>query len=69
MLIKLRKQKLITIEGKTWAVCDAAGLREAGRFEGNYLHLDRVKDEPTLLAAGLFVRAIVLRLTILVVGL
>jgi CRP-like cAMP-binding protein len=46
MLSRLRKQNLIAIEGKTWTIRDAAGLREAARFEGNYLHLDRAKDEP-----------------------
>jgi CRP-like cAMP-binding protein len=46
MLGRLRQQKLISIEGKTWTVCDPAGLREAARFEGSYLHLDRARNEP-----------------------
>jgi CRP-like cAMP-binding protein len=46
MLGRLREQKLIAIDGKTWMICDPAALRDAARFEANYLHLDRVKDEP-----------------------
>jgi CRP-like cAMP-binding protein len=46
MLGRLRQQNLIMIEGKTWTVCDPTGLRKAARFDGNYLHLDRAKDEP-----------------------
>jgi len=46
MLSRLRKQNLILIDGKSWTVPDPAGLRAAARFEGNYLHLDRAKDEP-----------------------
>jgi CRP-like cAMP-binding protein len=46
MLIRLRKENLIAIEGKTWLVCDPAGLRQAAQFEAKYLHLDRVTDAP-----------------------
>lgn len=46
MLGRLRQQNLIIIDGKTWIVCDPAGLRKAARFESNYLHLDRATDQP-----------------------
>ncbi|MCK1574576.1 Crp/Fnr family transcriptional regulator [Bradyrhizobium sp. 174] len=46
MLGRLRQENLISIEGNTWTVCDPAGLRNAARFESNYLHLDRAKREP-----------------------
>jgi CRP-like cAMP-binding protein len=46
MLRRLRQEKLISIDGDTWTVCDPAGLRNAAHFESNYLHLDRVKREP-----------------------
>ncbi|MGN7295400.1 Crp/Fnr family transcriptional regulator [Rhizobium sp. SAFR-030] len=46
MLGRLRREKLIAIDGKTWTVCNPLGLRKAAQFEGNYLHLDRAKDEP-----------------------
>ncbi|WP_043839292.1 Crp/Fnr family transcriptional regulator [Muricoccus aerilatus] len=46
MLVKLREEELIAIEGRRWTVLNAAGLRKAAKFEVSYLHLDRVKDEP-----------------------
>jgi CRP-like cAMP-binding protein len=46
MLGRLRRENLIIIEGKTWTMCDPAGMRKAAQFEGNYLHLDRAHDEP-----------------------
>jgi CRP-like cAMP-binding protein len=46
MLQRLREEGLIATEGKQWTVLDTTGLRRAARFEANYLHLDRAKDEP-----------------------
>jgi CRP-like cAMP-binding protein len=46
MLVRLRNDKLIAIDGKSWTVCDPKGLRSAAQFEGNYLHLDRATEEP-----------------------
>ncbi|MDB5412591.1 MAG: cAMP-binding domain of or a regulatory subunit of cAMP-dependent protein kinase [Rubritepida sp.] len=51
MLQRLRDEKLIAIQGKTWTVLDPAGLRKAAQFNANYLHLDRAKDEPESEAA------------------
>jgi CRP-like cAMP-binding protein len=46
MLQRLREEGLIVTEGKQWTVSDPARLRKAARFEGNYLHLDRARDDP-----------------------
>jgi CRP-like cAMP-binding protein len=46
MLQQLREEKLIAIDGKTWTILDPARMRKAARFEGNYLHLDRVENDP-----------------------
>jgi CRP-like cAMP-binding protein len=46
MLQQLREEKLIATEGRHWTVLDPAGLRKVARFEANYLHLDRAKDDP-----------------------
>lgn len=45
-LQRLREQGLIRTDGKTWTVLNPAGLREAAKFEANYLHLDRAKANP-----------------------
>jgi CRP-like cAMP-binding protein len=46
MLQQLREDRLIATEGRRWTVLDPAGLRQTARFEANYLHLDRARDEP-----------------------
>lgn len=51
MLQQLREEGLIAVEGKTWTILNAAGMRKAARFEGNYLHLDRAHNEPDSEAA------------------
>jgi CRP-like cAMP-binding protein len=46
MLQQLREDKLIATEGRRWTVLDPPGLRQTARFNANYLHLDRARDEP-----------------------
>ncbi|MBP0493862.1 Crp/Fnr family transcriptional regulator [Pararoseomonas indoligenes] len=46
MLQRLREEGLIAVQGKTWTVLNPAGLRKVARFDPNYLHLDRARDEP-----------------------
>lgn len=43
-LQKLRADGLIETTGKTIRVCDPPRLKAAARFNGEYLHLDRVHD-------------------------
>jgi CRP-like cAMP-binding protein len=45
-LQRLREEGLIAIEAKRLTVLDRAGLRLAGEFTANYLHLDRAAAEP-----------------------
>ncbi|HEV7266727.1 MAG TPA: Crp/Fnr family transcriptional regulator [Falsiroseomonas sp.] len=45
-LQSLREEGLITIDGKRLTVLDREGLRKAGNFNANYLHLDRAVGEP-----------------------
>lgn len=46
MLQQLRDKNLLKIAGKQWTILDPAGLRTEARFDANYLHLDRAKDDP-----------------------
>lgn len=46
MLKRLRQEKLIDFEGKTWTVLDPKGLRKAAQFDSGYLHLDRARRDP-----------------------
>lgn len=46
MLQRLRDEGLIATQGRRWTVLDIAGLQRAAKFEANYLHLDRARDEP-----------------------
>ncbi|UEM01988.1 Crp/Fnr family transcriptional regulator [Skermanella rosea] len=46
VLQRLREEGLIATDGRFWTVRDAAGLRKAAKFNPNYLHLDRVDDDP-----------------------
>ncbi len=43
-LQRLRDEGLIATKGRTVTVTDPAGLKAAGEFTGNYLHLDRAHD-------------------------
>jgi CRP-like cAMP-binding protein len=46
MLQRLREEGLIEVKNRVWTVLDTEGLKKVARFDPNYLHLDRAKDEP-----------------------
>ena len=46
-LQELRRQGLITLEGRKLAIPDLAALQDAALFNPNYLHLDRESVDPT----------------------
>jgi CRP-like cAMP-binding protein len=45
VLQKLRDEQLISLKARQMTILDPKGLKRAGQFNANYLHLDRVHDK------------------------